>query len=83
MYFSGTLEERGILSWKEPLEGSKNNINQDTCLTYDLPFVTKWLRKKQWARYVPILPTLDEDIFHIRKCRSRICSKKELKPTYV
>ncbi|XP_069811824.1 solute carrier family 23 member 1-like [Dendropsophus ebraccatus] len=52
----GTDEERGTSAWHKQMHAEKTNgsVGQ-SC--YDLPFVTNYLRRLSWARYIPFLPT--------------------------
>ncbi|KAM5171988.1 solute carrier family 23 member 1-like [Mantella aurantiaca] len=52
----GSDEERGTSAWHKQMHAEKTNgsVGQ-SC--YDLPFVTKYLRKLSWSRYIPFLPT--------------------------
>ncbi|KAM4748845.1 solute carrier family 23 member 1-like [Rhinophrynus dorsalis] len=56
----GTNEERGTSAWHKQMHPKKTNgsIGQ-SC--YDLPFVTKYLRRLSWSRYIPFLPTFQMD----------------------
>ena len=54
----GTPEERGLVAWnaqKGATEGSEGAISQAGC--YDLPLGMEYLKKQEWAQYVPFLPT--------------------------
>ncbi|CAH2277694.1 solute carrier family 23 member 1 isoform X3 [Pelobates cultripes] len=52
----GSDEERGTSAWYKQMHGDKTNGNKgQSC--YDLPFITKYLRKLSWSRYIPFLPT--------------------------
>uniref|UniRef100_A0A8C5QU29 Solute carrier family 23 member 1 n=1 Tax=Leptobrachium leishanense TaxID=445787 RepID=A0A8C5QU29_9ANUR len=52
----GSDEERGTSAWYKQMHGDKTNGNTgQSC--YDLPFVTKYLRRLSWSRYIPFLPT--------------------------
>ncbi|KAG9490434.1 hypothetical protein GDO78_006005 [Eleutherodactylus coqui] len=56
----GSDEERGTATWHKQMHGGKTNgsVGQ-SC--YDLPFVTKYLRRLSWTRYIPFLPALQMD----------------------
>ena len=63
---TGTDEERGILLWREIPGSSDDDINNPdsnslnlSMKTYDIPFVTKYLRRWKYSKYVPFLPTFD------------------------
>ncbi|XP_053575209.1 solute carrier family 23 member 2-like [Bombina bombina] len=52
----GSDEERGTSSWQKQIHGVETNGSLgQSC--YDLPFVTKYLRRLSWSRYIPFLPT--------------------------
>ena len=56
----GTDEERGILKWRDLYQGHEEASIQITSIrTYDLPFVTSFLQKFPFVRYVPFLPYYD------------------------
>ena len=57
----GTPEERGLVAWQaqhqasdQETEGDKNVASLEC---YDLPFVTPWLLRQHWTKYVPSLPS--------------------------
>ncbi|ELT96003.1 hypothetical protein CAPTEDRAFT_113409 [Capitella teleta] len=50
----GTARERGIMAWNELLD-SGDLCDSSEC--YNLPYVTKYLRRWNWASYVPLSPT--------------------------
>ncbi|GFS10913.1 solute carrier family 23 member 1 [Elysia marginata] len=47
----GTLEERGMISWKKEEEYGEQDLS-----TYDLPWIQTWLDRFPFLRYVPICP---------------------------
>ncbi|XP_069485439.1 solute carrier family 23 member 1-like [Ambystoma mexicanum] len=52
----GTDEERGTSAWQRQIQGDgANDGTGQSC--YDLPFVTIFLKKLPWTRYVPFLPS--------------------------
>ncbi|XP_077327308.1 solute carrier family 23 member 2-like isoform X1 [Lithobates pipiens] len=52
----GSDEERGTNAWHKQMHAGKSNGTAgQSC--YDLPFVTKYLRKLSWSRYIPFSPT--------------------------
>ena len=61
---TGTDEERGIVIWRkvadhpdnEKYGSGLNNIDL-TLDTYNPPFITKYLRKWKYAKYIPFFPT--------------------------
>ena len=57
-FFAGTDKERGILAWKKQLETLNNEEAVEThSKTYDIPLVTKYIRKVACFRIIPICPT--------------------------
>lgn len=62
----GTDEERGIIIWREIPDQSDEDSADDaydnlnlTMKTYDLPFITKYIRRWKYSKYIPFLPTFD------------------------
>ncbi|KAM3924788.1 solute carrier family 23 member 1-like [Leptodactylus fuscus] len=56
----GSDEERGTYAWHKQMHGGKTNGSAgQSC--YDLPFVTKYLRRLTWTQYIPFLPTFQKD----------------------
>ena len=59
----GTPEERGLVAWqgqhqaaqKGTEDEQEKNVSSLEC--YDLPFITPWLLRQRWAKYVPSLPS--------------------------
>ena len=55
----GTLEERGIRKWRAKYENEEDTSGKKLVAdpsTYDIPFITDWLQKFKWVKYVPFLP---------------------------
>ena len=53
----GSDEERGILKWRELHEAHEGDAIQVASIhTYDIPFITPFLQKFSFVRYVPFLP---------------------------
>ncbi|XP_075715508.1 solute carrier family 23 member 1-like [Rhinoderma darwinii] len=52
----GSNEESGTSAWHKQMHAGKTN-DSVTQSCYDLPFVTKYLRRLSWTRYIPFLPT--------------------------
>lgn len=55
LYLQGTLEERGILRWRQKDESwtaSGDNVNS----VYDLPCIQKYLNKLTITQYLPFCP---------------------------
>ncbi|KAM9311659.1 solute carrier family 23 member 1-like [Gastrophryne carolinensis] len=56
----GSDEERGTSVWHQQMHTGETNGNVgQSC--YDLPFVTKYLQKLSWSRYIPFSPTFQMD----------------------
>ncbi|KAM4038994.1 solute carrier family 23 member 2-like [Anomaloglossus baeobatrachus] len=56
----GSDEERGTSTWHKQMHAGKTNGSLgQSC--YDLPFVTKYLRRLSGTRYIPFLPTFQMD----------------------
>ncbi|KAK6165829.1 hypothetical protein SNE40_022666 [Patella caerulea] len=59
----GTLEERGIIKWRESKKADDDHKSPSSDLTvYNLPFIQKFLDRQKWARYVPFLPNFDRQM---------------------
>ncbi|XP_050409384.1 solute carrier family 23 member 1 [Patella vulgata] len=56
----GTLEERGILKWKQKVEGADTDDSSDLTI-YDIPLIQKYLNSMTWPKYVPFLPNFTGD----------------------
>ena len=55
---AGTDKERGILAWKKQLETlNGEEAEQTNSKTYDIPLVTKYIRKVACFRLIPVCPT--------------------------
>jgi nucleobase transporter 1/2 len=54
----GTEEERGILKWREIHNNQTDEANNEmtSIHTYDIPFLTSYLQKYPFVRYIPFLP---------------------------
>lgn len=52
----GTLEERGIKKWRVLFEEKGDQKKAASIHTYDIPFVTKYIQKFNFVRYIPFLP---------------------------
>ena len=57
----GTLEERGILKWRN-LFSEEDDVKSGKSTkiasihTYDIPFISKYLNKSRFVKYLPFLP---------------------------
>ena len=71
----GTDEERGITLWTTQLAGGEQpgNESEKSSNCYDIPFITKYLKKWSWTKNLPFSPTFTG--FSIRNkihpCRSK------------
>jgi hypothetical protein len=58
---TGTLEERGMIVWQaadQEDEGASQNTNwEEGREVYDIPALSKFLRKYRISSYIPFLPT--------------------------
>lgn len=52
----GTDEERGITQWREQHAGSDETQGAES-KCYDIPFITKYLKRWSWSKYLPFSPT--------------------------
>ena len=58
----GTDEERGILKWRELHQTKEESLTRTASIhTYDIPFVTPFLKKFALVRYIPFLPYYSEE----------------------
>jgi len=53
----GTDEERGLVKWQEMHIQADDLSNVERLRCYDLPFITPFLKRQKWARYIPCLPS--------------------------
>ena len=79
---SGTDAERGLLKWRQDLESpaaggrDADDVSKaNTLATYDIPFVTRYLERWPWTRYLPFSPTFDEGCFTV--CCKKRTNKKD------
>ena len=76
-HYLGTDEDRGIIKWREIASSAKENaddqeidvLNQHSI--YNIPFITKYLRRIKCCRYVPFCATFK---FSNSNKRSGCCS---------
>ena len=61
----GTLEERGILRWRQDTLGTSDadSDSDEVAQAYDLPYIGKYIKDKKWAKYVPILQTYSPEVW--------------------
>ena len=52
----GTAKERGLLAWNKQAESSSASADYEC---YNLPYITKYLHKLKWAKYIPLSPTFE------------------------
>merc|ERR1711892_215335 len=57
----GTDEERGLIKWQNQHIQADDLSNVDKLKCYDLPFITPFLKRQNWARYIPCLPSSEYD----------------------
>merc|ERR1719495_153937 len=55
----GTDEERGLVKWQEMHIQADDLSNVERLRCYDLPFITPFLNRQKWARYIPCLPSAE------------------------
>ena len=67
----GSDEERGMLKWRSYIVLRTRVIREDLFDVYDVPLVTTWFAHHSWSRYVPFLPTFNEDL-----CACNFCFKQ-------
>ncbi|OWF50977.1 Solute carrier family 23 member 2 [Mizuhopecten yessoensis] len=72
----GTSEERGIKKWRENMYDS-NGKAMESNVQYDLPYVTKYIKKVKCFSFIPICPTFDGMNDHL-SCRKRKPRDNEL-----
>ncbi|XP_052101655.1 solute carrier family 23 member 2-like isoform X1 [Mytilus californianus] len=56
----GTLEERGILKWRESLYTKSGGTMKP--VMYEYPYVTKYIQKINCCSYFPLSPTFDKEL---------------------
>ncbi|XP_050425752.1 solute carrier family 23 member 2-like isoform X2 [Adelges cooleyi] len=54
---AGTPEERGLIAWGKQMNLASDPATSQKPNTFDLPIGMDFLRKCEWARSVPVLPT--------------------------
>jgi hypothetical protein len=59
IYYIGTLEERGILKWRENAYSTEDS-KELKHVQYEWPFFTKYIQKLRCCSYFPISPTFKE-----------------------
>lgn len=69
----GTVEERGIIKWKQSFDSDGNACEVATVHIYDPPFL-KWLLKNPVCKWIPFLPYYGEYDVDLE-------SKRDQKPT--
>lgn len=67
VYYVGTEEERGLLAFREVKNGNLKQTsdgitdqNPDNDTLYDIPIISKYIRKIYLFRYIPFLPSYQE-----------------------
>ena len=61
---TGTDEERGIVVWRQVPDQTEEKGPDDgysnmnlTLKTYDLPFISKYIQRWKYSKYIPFFPT--------------------------
>ena len=58
----GSLDERGMTKWKSAVsEGETEGERLASIHTYDVPFITPYLQRFKFVKYLPFLPYYDEN----------------------
>ena len=58
----GSLDERGMTKWRSAIsEGETEGERLASIHTYDVPFITPYLQRFTFVKYLPFLPYYDED----------------------
>ncbi|XP_050707982.1 solute carrier family 23 member 1-like [Eriocheir sinensis] len=75
----GTAEERGLTKRNKHLQRGKEEAMQalrsPTSVCYDLPWITPYMRRVSWMRFLPFSPTFDEAGHS--SCMSSRCKDEE------
>ncbi|KAL3863439.1 hypothetical protein ACJMK2_005195 [Sinanodonta woodiana] len=58
----GTLEERGLLTWRKDHVSSTLQFSKVSLKMYEFPFITKYIKKMNCMSYFPLSPTFDKEI---------------------
>ncbi|KAL3863440.1 hypothetical protein ACJMK2_005196 [Sinanodonta woodiana] len=58
----GTMEERGLITYRKELVSSSLQSSSVSLKIYELPFITRYLRKINCMSYFPLSPTFNKDI---------------------
>ena len=53
---AGTYEERGMCAWRDKVDKTQGQADDVIDVTYELPYISKWLRKQYVTAFIPILP---------------------------
>ena len=53
----GSLEERGVIAWRSQASQHVDPDLANNLKVYDIPFITKYLIRWKWTRYIPCFPT--------------------------
>lgn len=54
----GSAEERGIKKWRENMYDS-NGKSMESNVHYDIPYLTKYMKKVKCLSFIPVCPTFD------------------------
>ena len=69
---TGTDEERGLTKWRQTLiKRKKSRRGPDDpywaqTSVYQIQALSTYLKKFTWTKYIPFLPTFDEDLFKVK-----------------
>ena len=62
-HVTGSYEERGMAAWRQRSKNRKQaggedneDIDEDIDDSYELPLISRWLRRQRFSRFVPVLP---------------------------
>ncbi|XP_046640676.1 solute carrier family 23 member 1-like [Daphnia pulicaria] len=66
----GTDEERGLTKWLAHPDPNTKSSNEESAherelpqCTYDIPLITPWLKRQEWAAYLPFLPSYRPEVW--------------------
>ena len=84
LYIPGSDDERGLVKWRQHMvqrkkkkkkgrQGEELDEPEYTSLLkiYEIPRLTKWIEKYEWAKFVPFLHTFDEDLLVLKKAKRK------------
>lgn len=59
----GTDDERGLNKWLTTTSEATDSSEEEKTCSYDIPYITPWLKRQSWASYLPFLPSYQERSF--------------------